>query len=191
MLVKCKEYMFPFCAVILSASLILACTNKQPDVVAVKKDTISCMNVPSRFGPSAASVDSIPVGNDSGTAGMVLIPGGEFMMGGDNAQASPDELPKHKVRVGKFLMDATEVTNAQFKKFVDETKHVTIAERKPDWEELKKTLPPGTAKPDESLLVASSLVFKPTKGPVDLNNYREWWSWIKGADWQHPQGPES
>jgi formylglycine-generating enzyme required for sulfatase activity len=122
---------------------------------------------------------------------MRLIPGGTFDMGGDNNQASPDEYPKHKVTVDPFYMDATEVTNAQFKKFVEATGYITTAERKPDWEELKKSLPPNTPKPPDSVLVAASLVFKPSEGPVNLNDYAQWWSWVPGADWKHPEGPGS
>ena len=112
-------------------------------------------------------------------------------MGGDNKQAWVDEYPKHKVVIDAFYMDATEVTNAQFKKFIDATGYITTAERKPDWEELKKTVPPGTSKPDDSLLVAASLVFKPSSGPVDLSNYSQWWSWEAGVNWKHPEGPGS
>jgi formylglycine-generating enzyme required for sulfatase activity len=88
-------------------------------------------------------------------------------------------------------MDIKEVTNAEFREFVRETGYVTTAEQKPDWEELKKTLPPGTAKPDDALLVPASLVFKQTEGPVDLHDYSQWWQWVRGASWQHPQGPGS
>lgn len=56
---------------------------------------------------------------------------------------------------------------------------------------IKKTLPPGTPKPPDSLLVAASLVFHQTSGPVDLNDYSQWWSWVKGADQEHPEGPGS
>ena len=88
-------------------------------------------------------------------------------------------------------MDATEVTNAQFEKFVKATGYVTTAEIKPDWEEIKKQLPAGTPRPDESLLVASSLVFTPTKTAVDLNDASKWWKWTTDASWKHPEGPKS
>ncbi|HEU4632790.1 MAG TPA: formylglycine-generating enzyme family protein [Flavisolibacter sp.] len=158
--------------------------------MAAKKDSVhTCMQTPARF---AGSVDaSLTTSGDTSTAGMVYIPGGSFMMGGDNDQASADELPKHPVEVAPFWMDETEVTNAQFQKFVEATGYITTAERKPDWEQLKKTLPPGTPKPPDSVLVAASLVFRQTSGPVNLNNYNEWWSWVPGADWKHPEGPAS
>ncbi|MBK0382532.1 formylglycine-generating enzyme family protein [Pedobacter sp. SD-b] len=133
----------------------------------------------------------IKFSGDTSTTGMVKIPGGTFMMGGDNNQADKDEYPKHKVMVDGFYMDSHEVTNAQFKAFVDATGYITTAEKKPDWEELKKQLPPGTAKPDDSQLVAASLVFTPPNHPVDLNDYSQWWSWVPGANWKHPDGPNS
>ncbi|MDQ0639834.1 sulfatase modifying factor 1 [Pedobacter sp. W3I1] len=123
--------------------------------------------------------------------GMVWINGGTYRMGGDNAQASADEFPKHKVSVKGFYIDVTEVTNTQFKQFVKATGYVTTAEQKPDWNILKKQLPPGTPKPAANVLVAASLVFVPAKGPVDINNYAQWWAWSKGADWKHPRGPKS
>ena len=132
----------------------------------------------------------IPAGEGS-TENMVKIPGGTFMMGADNDQARDDEYPKHKVTVDGFWMDEAEVTNAQFREFVNATGYITTAEKKPDWEEIKKQLPPGTPKPSEDLLVASSLVFTPPNYPIRLNNSAQWWSWVQGADWKHPQGPES
>ena len=121
--------------------------------------------------------------------GMVWIPGGEFEQGGDNDQAADDEYPKHKVTLKGFWIDATEVTNAQFAAFVKATGYITTAEKAPDWEELKKQLPPGTPKPADSLLVASSLVFKAPSGPVPLDDFSAWWEWKAGADWRHPGGP--
>ena len=72
--------------------------------------------------------------------GMVFIPGGNFEMGGDNEEARSDEFPKHQVTVSSFWMDITEVTNAEFQKFVDETGYITTAERKIDWDEIKKAV---------------------------------------------------
>lgn len=134
---------------------------------------------------------NIKFNGDTSTKGMVYIPGGTFMMGGDNAQADKDEYPKHKVMVDGFYMDQHEVTNAQFKAFVDATGYVTTAEQKPDWEELKKELPPDTPKPDDSQLVPAALVFTPPNHAVNLQDYSQWWSWVPGANWKHPYGPKS
>jgi sulfatase modifying factor 1 len=175
------------------AIIIFFASCKNSDNTAIKQSTDtahSCMAVPSRFASDSSSSD-INFSGDTSTSGMVYIPGGFFDMGGDNEQASADELPKHKVQVSAFYLDATEVTNAQFKKFVDATGYITTAEKKPDWEEIKKTVPPGTEKPADSLLVAASLVFRTSNGPVDINDFGQWWSWVKGADWKHPQGPGS
>ena len=65
--------------------------------------------------------------------GMILIPPADYMMGANDELKRPDELPRHKVMLDKFLMDETEVTNAQFRKFVEGTGYVTTAEKKPDW----------------------------------------------------------
>ena len=107
-----------------------------------------------------------PAGNPTGSTskkdnppGMVWIPGGEFIMGTDDPESYEPERPAHRVRVNGFWMDITEVTNADFKKFVDATGYITTAEKKPQWDELKKQLPPGTATPDEGKLVAGSLCF--------------------------------
>jgi formylglycine-generating enzyme len=172
--------------------IFFSCKNGKEETTATSKaDSLhSCMSVPSRFG-NTADTGSIETGNDTSTAGMKYVPGGTFMMGGDNGQAGPDEFPKHSVQVKAFWMDETEVTNAQFQKFVEATSYVTTAEQKPDWEELKKAVPPGTAKPADSLLIPASLVFKQTTGPVELHDFNQWWSWVAGADWKHPQGTGS
>ena len=120
--------------------------------------------------------------------GMAYIPAGNFQMGSKDTQARADESPIHNVQIAAFWMDQTEVTNTQFKAFVDATGYVTTAEQKPDWEELKKELPPGTPKPNDSLLQAASLVFIPTQGPVNLNDYGAWWQWRPQANWRQPRG---
>lgn len=123
--------------------------------------------------------------------GMVLIPAGEFDMGGKSEQAYKDEFPRHKVAISAFYMDVTEVTNEQFQAFVSETNYKTIAETDIDWEVMKLQLPADVPKPADSVLQAGSLVFKGTSGPVDLNDYAQWWRWTIGADWRHPEGPDS
>ncbi|NDV44817.1 formylglycine-generating enzyme family protein [Flagellimonas sediminis] len=126
--------------------------------------------------------------------GMVWIPGGDFMQGAvtKDKMAMMHEKPAHQVHVDGFFMDIHEVTNAQFSKFVSETGYVTVAEREIDWEEMKKQLPKGTPKPHDSILQPGSLVFKKTKSSVpNLYDYSQWWEWKIGADWKHPNGPNS
>jgi formylglycine-generating enzyme required for sulfatase activity len=127
----------------------------------------------------------------SSTEGMKWIPAGEFLLGAADEDGRPDEYPRHMVKITGFWMDETEVTNAQFLKFVDATGYVTTAEQAVNWEEIKKQLPAGTPKPADSLLAASSLVFSSPSKQVDLNDVSQWWKWVKGADWKHPQGPGS
>jgi formylglycine-generating enzyme required for sulfatase activity len=122
---------------------------------------------------------------------MVWIPGGEFSMGSDDSGESVcckpgvtrDAHPVHRVYVDGFWMDATEVTNAQFEKFVKATGYVTIAERAPTQEEFP------TAPPEN--LVAGSTVFTPTTEAVPLDDHFRWWRYEHGANWRHPEGPSS
>jgi formylglycine-generating enzyme required for sulfatase activity len=122
---------------------------------------------------------------------MVWIPGGEFTMGTDDPHFGRVERPAHRVRVGGFWMDATEITNAQFSLFAEATGYVTLAEKPVDWEELRKQLPPGTPKPADDSLLPGSLVFVQPCGPVMLGNPGAWWRWTPGACWRHPEGPAS
>jgi formylglycine-generating enzyme required for sulfatase activity len=114
-------------------------------------------------------------------ADMVWIPGGTFRMGSDHHY--PEEAPAHEVRVDGFWMDGYPVTNLQFKRFVEATKYVTLAERQPNPADF-----PGA--PPENL-VPGSMVFKKTVGPVDLRDYANWWAWVPGASWRRPSGPGS
>ncbi len=179
--------------IIIIALTYFSCNNNGEKSVSIsdKKDSAaSCMMVPARFA-NASGDSALQFNGDTSTGGMTYIKGGVFIMGGDNSQASTDEYPKHKVQVDGFWMDATEVTNVQFQKFVEATHYITTAEKKPDWNEMKQTLPPGTPAPPDSMMVAASLVFHQTSTPVDLHDYSQWWSWVKGADWKHPEGPGS
>ncbi|HEY2354101.1 MAG TPA: formylglycine-generating enzyme family protein [Gaiellaceae bacterium] len=112
---------------------------------------------------------------------MVELPGGTFRMGSDRFY--PEERPVREVTVGPFAIDVHPVTVAAFHDFVEDTGHVTWAEHAPKAEDY-----PGA---DPELLVPGSLVFRKTAGPVDLRDVRNWWSWTPGADWRHPEGPES
>ena len=126
--------------------------------------------------------------------GMVWVPGNCFSQGAkeEDNLALPHEKPLHPVCVDGFFIDETEVTNAQFKKFVDATGYLTTAERPINWEEIKKTLPPNTPKPNDSVLVPGSLVFFEGISKVNnMNNYQEWWKWVAGANWKHPKGKNS
>jgi len=123
--------------------------------------------------------------------GMVWIPDGEFLMGSEHELARPNERPAHRVHVTGFWMDRTHVTNAQFAAFVQATGYVTTAERKPDWETLRVQVPEGTPKPPDSQMIAGGMVFVGTEGEVPLNDWSQWWRYVPGADWRHPQGPGS
>ena len=112
-------------------------------------------------------------------------------MGTNDKESFPNERPAHLVQIQGFWMDEHDVTNTEFSKFVEATGYVTTAERKIDWEDLKKELPPGTPKPDDSALAPGALVFTPTSGPVPLNDLSAWWRWVHGANWRHPEGPQS
>jgi len=140
--------------------------------------------------PDAEAVDSL-ANNATAEVDMVIIPAGEFMMGGTDRFALNREQPKHPVKVKGFLMDTHEVTNEQFREFVQATGYKTVAELPIDWEELKKQLPPGTPKPDDDVLKPGSLVFYARPGITDLSDYFQWWTWQQGADWLHPDGPGS
>ncbi len=132
--------------------------------------------------PSPASVAPVAMRESAPSSpGMVLIPGGEFLMGSDKHY--PEEAPAHRVRVGAFWMDRVTVTNADFARFVEETGHVTLAERPANPDDY-----PG-AKPE--MLAPSSVMFKKPPGPVDLGNHYNWWVYVKGANWRHPRGPAS
>ncbi len=112
---------------------------------------------------------------------MVEIPGGRFRMGSDTGY--PEEAPAHSVEVDGFRIDTHAVTNADFAAFVAATGHVTTAETIPDARDYPNAPP--------HMLFAGSLVFRKTRGPVDLADWSQWWELRRGADWRHPQGPKS
>jgi sulfatase modifying factor 1 len=112
---------------------------------------------------------------------MVWVPGGTFLMGSDHHY--PEEAPAHRVTVRGFWMDRCAVTNAEFRRFVNATGYITVAERPPDAADY-----PGA---DPTMLVPASAVFRKPKRPVPLTDPYQWWTSVPGASWRHPRGPQS
>lgn len=185
-----------FCGLLLLAGsgallfFALASPSESPTITEKQDATPSTKNEANSeiFAPTIINTTPAP---QNAPAGMVWIPGGEFSMGSDSASESicslpgvtRDAVPIHRVYVDGFWMDETEVTNEQFAAFVEATGYVTVAEVKPTKEEFP------TAPPEN--LVAGSTVFAPTTEPVPLDNYFRWWNYVAGADWRHPNGPDS
>jgi sulfatase modifying factor 1 len=144
--------------------------------------TVSVVVAPARQAPTVES---------PAPEGMAWIGGGEFSMGAEDPRGLPnggpdpmlDARPVHRVAVDGFWIDRTEVTNDQFAAFVRATGHVTLAERTPTAAEFPDAPPEN--------LVAGSVVFTPPSGPVPLDDHYRWWSYVKGANWRHPEGPKS
>jgi formylglycine-generating enzyme required for sulfatase activity len=112
---------------------------------------------------------------------MVRIAGGDFTMGSDLFYR--EERPARRASAPDFWIDVHPVTNAQFAAFVDATGYLTTAERQPD--------PALYPEADPVLLCPASLVFTQPPGRVGRGDYRQWWAYVPGANWRHPQGPES
>lgn len=158
-----------------------------------KLAAVDCAETPnttaeSDFKPTIANKTPAP---SKAPKGMVWIPGGEFSMGSNVEDESlcsikgvtKDAAPIHRVYVDGYFMDKTEVTNEEYAKFVKATGYVTVAEQKPTKEEF-----PTAAEED---LITGSVIFTPTPAAVNLNNFLQWWSYVGGADWKHPEGPQS
>lgn len=112
---------------------------------------------------------------------MIPVTGGTFLMGSDHFY--PEEAPVRRVSVDSFLIDATAVTNTSFAQFVTATGYVTLAER-PAPPELYHNVP-------AEALVPSSAVFLQPPAALDRADAYQWWHYVAGADWRHPEGPDS
>ena len=142
------------------------------------------------FRPTVANAGGPP---ERTKEAMVWISGGTFSMGAQDPpqgaadrvgmKATDDARPVHRVYVDGFWMDKTDVTNADFARFVAATHYVTQAERTPTAEEFPDAPPEN--------LAAGAVVFSAPSEPVPLNNHLQWWSYVKGANWRHPSGPGS
>jgi formylglycine-generating enzyme len=113
--------------------------------------------------------------------GMAWVPGGQYGIG--SAEFYPEERPVRQVELDGFWIDTRPVTNAEFRRFVKATGHVTLAERAPDAADYPDA--------DPALLVPGSLVFRKPERRVALADFRIWWAWTPRACWRHPRGPDS
>ena len=112
---------------------------------------------------------------------LIEIPAASFRMG--STRFYPEEAPSRTTAVSAFAVERHPVTNAQFAEFVAATGYVTVAEQP-----LDPALYPGVTEAD---LLPGALVFRPSAGPVNLRDWRQWWDWSTGACWRHPFGPDS
>lgn len=118
---------------------------------------------------------------DNGRKNMRFVPSATFSMGSDRFY--PEEAPVRRISLDAFWMDETPVTNRQFSQFVEATGHRSSAEIAPDPKDY-----PGM---DPSMAKPGSLLFQPTKGPVNLQDFTQWWEFSFGTDWRHPHGPKT
>ena len=156
----------------LVAALVIASACRAPQQQAAPAETAT---------PPAVMVNpTLPPG--PAPEGMVWIPGGTYWMGCDDC-GMPDAKPVHLVSVSGFWMDKTPITNAQYARFVKETGYVTVAERPLSPKDF-----PGVP---EDKLVPGSAVFVQPASDVSLENPMQWWNYVPGANWKHPEGPQS
>lgn len=178
-----EKYRFLFTCVvgIAGMSIFIACNSTGEKQEKQAGDSVAmCISegIPSRAAAAKRAQGDILMGADD--ADMVLIKGGAFKMG---SEEFADAKPVHEVKVNDFWMDEHEVTNAQFARFVEATGYLTVAERALNPDDF-----PGVSR---DLLVPGSAVFTPPKEQVDLSNHLQWWKYVPGASWRHPEGPGS
>lgn len=146
-----------------------------------KSTVASCVSdgMPSRGGAiTKAELVSASIGVDNST--MVWMEAGRFLMG---SKEFPDAMPIHEVELDGFWIDEHEVTNAQFTRFVEATGYQTVAERALN--------PADFPNVPLDMLVPGSAVFSPPTDNVNLNDHMQWWKYVAGANWRHPEGPSS
>jgi sulfatase modifying factor 1 len=149
-----------------------------------RTETITIGAAGDRRGAGCCSLSGQPADAKSAAVDredMVFLAGGNFLMGSNSFYR--EERPVRPAHVDGFWIDIYPVTNAEFRKFVDATGYVTYSERPPN--------PAMYPDADPALLVPGSLVFKKPDRPVNLRDNLAWWEYKVGADWRHPQGPES
>jgi sulfatase modifying factor 1 len=138
---------------------------------------------PKPFAPAAptACLASMPIPQPApATVGMVRLKAGDFPMGAKAMRT--EEGPQRLTHVGAFWIDRTDVTNADFARFVKATGYVTLAERPLD--------PKAYPQLSGEQLKPSGIVFVGSDQPAG-SDPGQWWRVVAGADWRHPQGPGS
>lgn len=171
---------------ILLTMAVVACQDKKSKIQSVEQGA----------APSSTADGFLPTTENDFKPGtnpkdMVWIPGGTFSMGTAKANESlcsikgltQDATPINSVYVDGFWMDEHEVTNAEFAAFIKATDYITVAEQAPTLQEFPDAVP--------EMLRAGSVVFTPPVENINLNNYLQWWSFVFGANWKHPDGPAS
>jgi sulfatase modifying factor 1 len=177
-----KLVWWPALVVLVAAASVVAWYKLKPSTPSIPKMAVDA------FEPTVVNKKPAP---GTAPAGMVWIPGGEFSMGCADpsadlcggAETMYDARPIHRTYVDGFWMDNHEVTNAEYAAFVEATGYVTIAEKTPTAEDFPDAPPEN--------LVAGAVVFTPTPEPVPLDNHFQWWRYEHGANWRHPDGPQS
>ena len=187
--------------------MLMACKNEKANTTSKTPDEIGMCFDTSRTNSylnkrTLQYLEHLPVdeSQSESTQGMVKVIGGIFAMGA-NIQSTiagfpgtdprPDEFPNNTVMINDFWMDATEVTNQQFKGFVEATQYQTTAELDIDIDEILAQLPPGSEAPDPSMLKAGSMIFTYPDKQTQNPNYFNWWKFEQGTNWKHPLGPNS
>ncbi len=149
----------------------------------LRPDVAATENTPVKPASNNACIQVQPA-VDSGTGRavhqQVLVRGGEFTMGHDNTY--PEERPARREHVSDFYIDTHEVTNSQFRAFVEATNYITTAELQPD-----PSLFPDI--PADVLVPGSASFIKLDKRPK--GQWRDWWKFVPGANWRQPNGPGS
>jgi formylglycine-generating enzyme len=182
-----SKWVVPAIVIVAAGAASIAFSVMRPKPVEPPASTV--VRASDEFAPTTELERARP---DAAPEGMVWIPGGEFSMGARSPmntndlvgmQATTDSRPIHRVAVDGFWMDATEVTNEQFSRFVEQTHYITVAERTPSAADYP-------AAPPENLQ-AGSVVFAPPDHAVPLNDHFQWWAFVVGADWRHPGGSGS
>jgi len=166
-----------FFTIILATLYVSAGFSQQPITVDSSQMACHAEAVPSR-ATAIKNANIAQQGKD--TVKMVYIKGGTFQMGSSNFT---DAKPIHEVTLSPFYMDEHEVTNNQYAAFVEATGYITVAERPLD--------PKDFPNVDPKVLVPGSAVFKAPNQVQGMQNHLQWWDYIPGANWRHPEGPES